>query len=474
MYPVNVQILKELKPYSFFELQGIFNISDDELAGILKTLALMNIAKRLSRDVSKFELEELLQIDNLEELNMQMEGNMYVFSYVGMLIVRNICLIIYPKYIDNYLADANDNFKKFKQIISVIRKYQSKEQKIGLGDQIELDNFNLLSIALELIYGYYEHGLYSNDKQIIEQNGDGEILWEKTINESTAYFSDEFPIYLDTFTVNQENNEQDYFRRLHAFIITEACSTLKDVFGILDIECINISTDGINNFGSKDYIVYRINQELSTQFVTYKQNILKLLRRYVEEDCSKAVSDKISFVGTNSFNMVWEDVCSVVMDDCTNRSIKELGLSYSKNDKQSALLSDVISKPKWKHEESGKVHTALKTLVPDIVSIKGNNLSIYDAKYYKIKLDDSGVNKQPGVGDVTKQYLYELSYKDFAKENNLSIETNAFLMPTDCKEEIKIGTASMEIFHSLGNINVHDIEVILKSCENMYEKYLNQ
>lgn len=198
------------------------------------------------------------------------------------------------------------------------------------------------------------------------------------------------------------------------------------------------------------------------------------MRRYIEEDSSKAVSDNISFVGTNSFNMVWEGVCSVVMNDFINRSIKELELSYSKNDKQSALLSDVISKPKWKHAESGKVHTAPKTLIPDIIIIKGNNLSIFDAKYYKIKLDDSGVHKQPGVGDVTKQYLYELSYKDFALENNLSIETNAFLMPTDREDEIKIGTASMDIFHGLGNIHVHDIEVILKPCEKMYEKYLEQ
>lgn len=79
------------------------------------------------------------------------------------------------------------------------------------------------------------------------------------------------------------------------------------------------------------------------------------------------------------------------MDDCINKSIKELGLSYSKNDKQSAILSDVISKPKWIHDESGEVHTAIKKLVPDIITINGNILSIYDAKYYKIKLDKSQV-----------------------------------------------------------------------------------
>ena len=41
---------------------------------------------------------------------------------------------------------------------------------------------------------------------------------------------------------------------------------------------------------------------------------------------------------------------------------------------------------------------------------------LYDAKYYKIHLNESGVSRQPGVGDVTKQYLYELAYKELAKK----------------------------------------------------------
>lgn len=470
---MNIQILKELKPYSLFELENMFNVEEDEVRNILKSLSLMNIVKKLSKDTSKVELEELLDIEALEELNTQMESDMYVFKYVGILMVGEICLILYPKYSDRYLSDETNNFKMFKQIISVIRKYQSKEQKIGLGEGIDLSNFNLLSITLELLNSYYEHGLYQNDRQIIENNGDGEILWEKTINENTSYFSNGVPVYLDTFTINQESNEQDFFRRLHAFIITEACNRLKDILGILDIECLNLTSEKIESFGSTEFIVYRLNQELSNQFITHKQNILKLIKRYIEEDSSKNVSETISFVGTNSFNLVWEDVCSVVMDDCINKSIKELGLSYSKNKKQSALVSDVIAKPMWKHNESGKVHKAKKTLVPDIITIKGNQLSISDAKYYKIKLDDKEVKSQPGVGDITKQYLYELAFKEFAQENELSINANAFLMPTDGDKEIRLGTASMEIFHNLGDINLHDIEVILKPCEEMYSIYLN-
>ncbi len=470
---MNIQILKELKPYSLFELENMFNVDEDEVRNILKSLSLMNIVKKLSKDTSKVELEELLDIESLEELNAQMESDIYVFKYVGILMVGEICLIIYPKYSDRYLSDETNNFKMLKQIISVIRKYQSKEQKIGLGEGIDLSNFNLLSITLELLNSYYEHGLYQNDRQIIEVNGGGEILWEKTINENTAYFSNGVPVYLDTFTINQESNEQDFFRRLHAFIITEACNRLKDILGILDIECLNLTSEKIESFGSMEFIVYRLNQELSNQFITHKQNILKLMKRYIEEDSSKNVSDTISFVGTNSFNLVWEDVCSVVMDDCINKSIKELGLNYSKNKKQSALVADVIAKPMWKHEESGKVHKAKKTLVPDIITIKGNQLYIYDAKYYKIKLDDKEVKNQPGVGDITKQYLYELAFKEFAQENELSINANAFLMPTDGDKEIRLGTASMEIFHNLGDINLRDIDVVLKPCEEMYRKYLN-
>ena len=169
--------MQELKPYSFFDLQNEFNASEEELKNILKSLSLMNIVKKLSKDVSKVELEELLETDSLEKLNTVLEGNMYVFKYVGILVIGNVCLLIYPKYTVSYFNDSINNFQKLKQLISVIRKYQSKEQKIGFSSQVDVDNFNLLSIALELIYSYCNHGLYSNDKQIIEQNGCGEILW---------------------------------------------------------------------------------------------------------------------------------------------------------------------------------------------------------------------------------------------------------------------------------------------------------
>lgn len=470
---MRVNILRELKPYSFFELQEMFCVSEDKLKNMLKSLSMMNITRRLTKNLSNIELSELVDIENIDELNMLLEGNIYVFKYVGILVIGNICLIIYPKYVNNFLADRNNDFKIFNQIISVIRKHKAKYQYFGINEAFESSSSNFLTLALDLIYSYHENGLYYNDKVIYEINGDGEILWDKTINENTVYFSNNVPIYLDTVTINQKNNESDYFRNLHALIVTLVCEKLVDLLNILGIENINISTEKLDDFGNRDYILYRIKQELATQFVTWKQNILILLKKIIEEDFSRKNSESLSFVGTTNYASVWEDVCSVVMGNCVKKSLKELGLKYSKVDRDSALVLDVISKPLWFHNESKIIHNAQKTLKPDIITIEDNCLFIYDAKYYNIVLDEINLKNNPGVGDVTKQYLYELAYTKFAQENNLKIKSNAFLFPTDDKVEKSIGFVNFDLLHSFGEIKLKEIELILKPCEEMYYKYLN-
>lgn len=312
---MEIRVLQELKPYSWSYLHSVFSLDEDKLDGVLKSLSLRNMIRKLSKNTSKAELEELLGLENIDSLNLELDGSMYLFKYVGMLTVGNTCLIIYPKYVNELEQDKSNNYRMLKQLIAVIRKYQSKQQRQGLGEFVDSTNFNLLTITLDLIANYLEYGLYRNDKKIIKQNGKGEILWDKTINETTVYFSNGVPVYLDTFTINQENNEQDFFRRLHACVITEACRKMKDILSIIDVDCISISSEKEEHFGSTEYVVYRLNQEISTQFVTYKQNVLHLIKRYFLQENNREVSDNISFVGTNSFNLVWEDVCSVVMDD---------------------------------------------------------------------------------------------------------------------------------------------------------------
>ena len=78
----------------------MFNVNEDEVKSILKSLSLMNIVKKLSKDTLKVELEELLDIDTLDELNAQMEGNIYLFKYVGILLF--LVFLILGTYIDKF------------------------------------------------------------------------------------------------------------------------------------------------------------------------------------------------------------------------------------------------------------------------------------------------------------------------------------------------------------------------------------
>lgn len=471
---MNITVIQELNPYSFEQITNWINQEEEEAKKTVDSLVLLNILKKLSSHEQKMELEDLLDVESLEEIENNINKNMYVFKYVGMVMIGDCCFFVYPKYIIDIDNDKQNKFKKFKQILSVIRKYQAKEQSYNVDGLQEIKEFNLLAFTLDLLQDYHENGLYSNDKTIVEENGLGEILWDKTINEQNIYFSDGVPVYLDLYTVNNVINEEELFRKLHRCIISRTSEDIKEILEVLEIDQVLISSERIEDLGSKEYLTYSIEQELSQQFITRKQEVLHKMISYINRDNTQNSQERISFVGTSSFNLVWEDVCAYVMEDSLNKTLSELGLKPYGDKKSSDLLIDLIPKPKWKHLKSGKEHATKKTLTPDLISVSNGKLSIYDAKYYKIQLNESGVSRHPGVGDITKQYMYELAYKKLAEANDLIIDKNAFIMPTDSSKEENIGIASIDLFSIYGeDITFNDIEVVLMPGEDMFEKYLN-
>ena len=473
---MKVNKLQELQSYSISECQSIFDLSEDETREVLKTLAYKNIVRKMSKNLSTVELEELNNGESFEQLNKEFEGDNYKFKFVGIITVKDVCLIIYPKYISEFDENFDKDNKIIKQLIEVMRKYESKEQKQFLSNNEKNKNYNLLALAIDLYDDYHINGLYSNEKTIIEENGEGEILWDKTINEKDAYFINDVPFYLDFFSVNKETNEEDFFRRLHRCIITESYSKIEEIFDILDYEPINISDDEIDYFGDKEYIITRLNQEMSRQFIDKKQKQLNMMKNYFLETENSNEDEEIKFIGTTSFNLVWEKVCAIVLGNSLDKKLEDLGLDTIDNT-GNITLKEVISKPGWKVSNSDIKHQSAKTLIPDLIvyNKEDRSISIYDAKYYNIILTEKLLKNYPGVEDISKQYLYELAYRDLIKRNNLKIKENAFIMPTDKKMENQdtffeeIGEVEFDIFE---NMEFKPIRVKLASATKMYEKYL--
>jgi len=95
---------------------------------------------------------------------------------------------------------------------------------------------------------------------------------------------------------------------------------------------------------------------------------------------------------------------------------------------------------------------------------------IFDAKYYNLQLENNKPLKgQPGIDSITKQYLYQLAYKNFVEKHGIHSIKNCFLLPTQRHNIIDKGYVELEILHSFG---LENIQVRLMPASIMYKNYL--
>ncbi|MEG2789630.1 MAG: LlaJI family restriction endonuclease [Romboutsia sp.] len=477
------EYIREQKRYSKEQLKNIFKLNDEEFKDLVKKLKAYGILKMVNSTSTQKNLTDLTDED-IEIVDVDMNDEYYyVFTFVGVLTVGNIVIKCFPKY----LLTKKAPLEEIKQVLKVLNKYNSKEQIINLfnGDE-EQRAFNLLSMILYIMNDYNENGVYINQQDIIETNGEGEILWDNTINETFAIISNNRPFYTELQTINTVGDDMDYFTRLHRCIVTECCNKLKqgELLEVFEIEDINISEESIDDFGNIDYILYRLQMELNVQFVTRKQRLLKTLYTYIAQSKSFDDSFGLSMYGTNRFNLVWEKVCADVFDNKLSTPIGKLKLPIElHNDyilRKKDTLLEIIEKPVWKHFDSEcNTHNNLAkdTLTPDLISLyntdKGMCFGIFDAKYYNIKLEKNKVQGQPGVGDVTKQYLYQLAYNDFILKHGFTSVKNAFLMPTEEDNVLLNGEVEMGILSGLSNPLLSNILVVKLPASKIYQYYLS-
>ena len=465
------KFLREQRRYTQRDLCGILECSEEKAIPIIRKLKEYGVLKAVKASDAQRDMTDLVDEDiQVADVEVGEDEYFYVFTFVGVITVAGRVLKCYPKYLLH-----NDNpTAELKQIIKVLEKYNSKEQIIRMyNDSSEEQSFNLLAVMLFLLNDYYENGSYSNTEDIIESNGSGEILWDKTINETFTIISNNRPYYTDLQTRKRISDKHDYFKRLHESVLTTLSNELKEagLLDIFEITGVELSDEETDNFGDKDYILYRIEKELNVQFNTRKQLVLKTLYAYIDRSGKLADIDCLSMFGTNSFNLVWEDVCKVILDNQLDTPIWRLKLPMQLSDKyakdRGKKLIELIEKPLW----SVTKKEANDTLIPDSISISDNFFLITDAKYYVPKLVERQTPKaMPGIESVTKQYLYQLAYKDFIKVHGLTV-CNCFIMPTEAAEVADMGMVSMQMLSSL---ELEPIKVRYLPVAEAYKHYLSE
>lgn len=481
------EFIREQKRYTRDKLKNIFACSDADIVRIIKKLKSYGVLKVVKCSDEQLNMSDLIEeeVEVIDEDNTE-KKYLYVFTFVGIIIIEGRVLKCYPKY----LFKTEKPTEELKQVLKVLQKYNSKEQIIKMyNDGGNVTSFNRLAVIVNLLNDYFENGIYSNTQDIIETNGMGEIHWDRTINNTYPILRNEHPYYVELQTKRRINDEEDFFQRLHECILTTCSNELKDadLLELLDIEAVELTEEKLSDFAEDDYILYRLEKEMNVQFNTRKQLVLKTIEALILNKGTVDDNNSFSIYGTNSFNLVWEKVCADVFDDQLHTVIENLNIGYvaippnATYTAKDELLS-VVGKPKWQgYLEDGSVFEkeADKTLIPDLISVYRNegkcDFIIFDAKYYTLQLERQvPLQGHPGIGDVTKQYLYQLAYRDFVNANNFSKVRNCFLMPTEEEGKdgvIKKGAVKLDMLDALG---LEQIQVRQLSARRMYAYYLSR
>ena len=341
------EFVREQKRYTQKDLCHKLKCSEEQVVPLIRKLKEYGVLKAVKASDVQKNMADLLDED-IEVADVEVGENeyLYVFTFVGVIVVAGRVLKCYPKY----LLHANEPTYELQQVMKVLEKYNSKEQIVRMfNDSSESSSFNLLAVLLFLLQDYFENNVYSNTEEIIECNGSGEILWDKTINETFTMLSDNRPYYIELQTRKRVTNDFDYFKRLHECVLTMASTELKDakLLDLFEMDEVNLTDEELDDFGDKEYILYKIEKELNIQFNTRKQLVLKTMYAYIYRGGSLFDIDCLSLFGTNSFNLVWEKICADIMDNQLDVPLGAIKLPVPLKDgyDRKKKLIELIEKP---------------------------------------------------------------------------------------------------------------------------------
>ena len=236
--------VREQKRYTKNDLKNKFSFDEEGVERFIKNLKAYGVLKSVKNSDEQLNMSDLVE-DDVEITDETAESGdcLYVFTYVGIITCGSRVVKVYPKYL---LSKKDEGvLDEMKQVVKVLERYSRSEEQIinifnGDGDN---RSFNILAVILFLINDYYEYGIYTNSEDIIEINGEGEILWGKTIDESFALIENNKPYYMELYTQKSVEDDMDYFKRLHECVLTECSKQLEDaqLNPLFDFDSIKLS-----------------------------------------------------------------------------------------------------------------------------------------------------------------------------------------------------------------------------------------
>ena len=411
------------------------------------------------QDIFGCSYEEILTFSERKQIVQWHDSNRKLaFHFVGFLFHSNATIAFLPKYLKN-TEEINLN-EYTALLLRVIHKYQRNLLDTDYDSEIleEIDDmgFHLLGTISYLLQHYCDYGFYVKEHDVQDPLYEGEIDWNTTIDENIGYLTDDNkPVYLDLIKTYADVDLNAKITDIHKFVLNE-CSK---IVSTLQLDLIfswpqllfDIKFNWDNNY---DEAIYIIEKEMLTEFQDQKLHLLKNLKLFLEQMNSMNFSQDPFIVGTKYFYHIWEKCCSDVLG-------------------HDSSIQHYISKPAWQIDNN--VFHSEHTLRPDFLKnyrfADSNYLLIFDAKYYAFDYDIEHTNlikSAPGVGDITKQYMYQKALEQYVTINEIHNVYNAFLLPSN-EEYIQVkGNVRFDFIS-----NLQAIKLVYLNAKDLFFNYIN-
>ena len=434
----DIKLVREREPYTRTDLLRIFGVINNENpdAQWAKLERRLEQHKMLRRRSTYTNAEELKSSEFAEH---ETDSREYSLNFVGVYSWKKRLVYALPKYTRKLsdrgylmLHDMDEHpeaGQHLATVMQVLRRYNNKRVKESLSASSDSTKDGYLALLVYIVTDYAHHGLYRDDRQEEQMNGRGRILWNKTIQSTYPVIQDKRPYYMDLVVRHTVDDHDNFFTRLHLSIVNKCYDTLEKLGLIKLLSLPQITEDAVpeDDLGDDNYLKHRILSEMGCQFDSRRRHILQLMLKYVKKEAERDIDhpDEMVF-GSTAFHAVWEEVCREV---------------FGKDERK----QHEIAPPEWIFEGKPAWQGTKESLEPDIIIKRPNAYWLFDAKYYLPRVNGNTVYGLPGVGDVTKQFLYQQALQAQADAAALPIH-NAFLMPLPDGELAQSSTAPISFF----------------------------
>lgn len=403
----------------------------------------------IPKDSIKNLMDDLSYEFLLEHQYLKGDPNGYVaFQYVGVITYMSNVICVLPKYYKDTNLSNEEKRAKFKTVLRVLKKVQNS---VLLPDSKYLrsadDIISEIAVADYLLRDFIDHGIYQKRREEVLLNTSGEVNWDQTISALDPIISKGQPIYHDLYNYTNITEEFNVIAEVHKWAIKYCLRKYSDILEY-NISFQEDSVDELNNIADTAQLLGVIERELRVKYIDREINLLENLHKLIYKK-GKNLNSNFNIYGTGYFHTVWEQVCSYSFNNKKER--------YSKH----------IPKPAWKNNEGRIVYK--DTIDPDVLATNNDETAFFvlDAKYYNYQMHESpstALSGNPGVGDVSKQILYEKAFNHI----EISEKHNVFLFPRliDSFFEIK-GSVTFALLEG------HEVFNVVVNPEILFESFLS-